>query len=372
MEQTVSSKSLINVVSCSMRVSEAPTKEIAYRIYTDEGISTEELLEVAQIARNKHFGNRVQIHILNNVRNGNCSEDCSYCAQRKDDDAEYIPEYSIKTEEEILDEAKDAHDSGAFRYCLVLSGKGPTQNNVNYFANIVKKIKHQHPGMEVCLSAGILTNPDQAEILRDAGLDRYNHNLNTSMAHYDDICTTHQYADRMNTIQVMRDVGVSLCSGVIVGMGESDRDLIDVAYSLHENRVASIPVNFFIPVPGHAVENPNNFTPDQALRILAIFRIINPEAEIRMAAGREMVLGKEQGRGLLAANSLFVSGYLNVHGSNISETLEMLDQNGYEPDLDYSDRPDELKQAIRSRQSENVKSDTVVMKNMRDLRPYSK
>lgn len=310
------------------------SREDALQILENGALDIERLVAVAEIPRRRHFHNLVQIHILNNIRNGHCPEDCSYCAQRKTGTLETA--YTSKSEQEILAEAKRAYESGAHRYCLVTAGTGPSRQSAAKLADTIRAIKSHYP-IKLCLSAGIVTDPEIARMFAEAGLDRYNHNLNTSEAYYDSICTTHTFADRKNTLAAMHDAGISLCSGVIAGMGETDRDIVDAGLVLAQNQVPSIPVNFFLPVPGHAVKAPTPMTPEKALRMLIMFRLTNPRAEIRMAAGREIHLGQLQGTALRVANSLFVNGYLNVRGSNAAETMELIRSNGFEIDAANSD-----------------------------------
>ncbi|MCB1165018.1 MAG: biotin synthase BioB [Leptospiraceae bacterium] len=322
-----------------------------------------ELLELAEPARRHFFGNRVRAHILNNIKNGNCPEDCGYCAQRRT--AEGIPQYTIKPAEEILSEARAAKANGAFRYCLVTAGRGPSRRQIESFANVIRQIKDEL-GLEVCLSAGILTDPESAELLHEAGLDRYNHNLNTSEEHYGDICNSHTYEDRLRTLENLNGHGVHLCSGVIAGMGETDADLVQVALELRRLEVVSIPVNFFLPVPGHAIENPRSFSEEQCLRILALFRIFNPSAEVRIAAGREHYLKERQGDALRIANSLFISGYLNVKGSDASSTAEMIQRAGFEMELTEGEAHGSLDSASSDPDS------GLALKDLSDLRPFAK
>ncbi|WCL50373.1 biotin synthase BioB [Leptospira sp. GIMC2001] len=291
------------------------------------------LLEVIQKAskpRTEFFGKQVRIHILDNIKNGFCPEDCGYCAQRKNGDSG-IKEYPLKSEEEIFNDAKVAKENGAYRFCMVTSGTGPGDRSIQKLSSTIRRITDELD-MKVCLSAGILDN-EKAKILKDAGLDRYNHNLNTAESHYGEICTTHTYQDRVSTLESANQAGIGLCSGVIVGMGESFKDIVNVAIELKRLDVKSIPVNFFIPVKGHAIKNPSNLTPELCLRILAVFRLINPNAEIRMAAGREGHLRSLESMGLFIANSLFASGYLNVKGSEISNTLQLIQDAGMEPEF---------------------------------------
>ncbi len=302
-------------------------RDAAQRILDDQSLPIEALLDIAEVPRVRHFQNRVQVHILNNVRNGYCPEDCGYCAQRKGSEAP-IAAYGDKSEAEILEEARRANESGAYRYCMVFSGRGPGAAQVRRVANLIRTIKEKYP-LSICLSAGILNDPALAAELKAAGLDRYNHNLNTSRAHYNMICTTHDYEDRLQTLQTMRAAGVELCSGVIAGMGEARADLVEVAFELQGVAAPSIPVNFFLPTPGHAVKEPVALSGEDCLRILCMFRLVNPRAEIRMAAGRERYLAGRQAEALRVANSLFVSGYLNVRGSPAAETYAMIQKAGY-------------------------------------------
>ena len=290
-----------------------------------------ETVSSANKPREDFFGKKVRIHILDNIKNGHCPEDCGYCAQRKNGDSG-IQEYSLKQPDEIFETAKKAKESGAYRFCMVTAGTGPNKNAIGSLSSTIKRISEEL-GMKVCLSAGILDN-EKARALKEAGLDRYNHNLNTSESHYGEICTTHTFTDRINTLKAMNDVGVGLCSGVIVGMGESHEDLVNVAFKLKELNVISIPINFFIQVAGHAIKNPNTLTPEYCIRILSVFRLINPDSEIRVAAGREGHLRSLQSMSLMIANSLFASGYLNIKGSDINQTIQMINDCGYEADFD--------------------------------------
>lgn len=320
-------------------------------------------LQLAGKARTHFFGNRVRAHILNNIKNGNCPEDCGYCAQRRT--AEGIPQYTLKPAEEILEEARAAKANGAYRYCLVTAGRGPSRRQIETFSDVIRKIKDEL-GLEVCLSAGILTDPESAKLLQEAGLDRYNHNLNTSEEHYGDICQSHTYTDRVKTLENLNGHGVHLCSGVIAGMGESDEDLVQVALELRRLSVVSIPVNFFLPVPGHAIENPRTFSEEQCLRILSLFRLINPSSEVRIAAGREHYLKTRQPDALRVANSLFISGYLNVKGSDASATATMIREAGFE--MEFSEG-----EAHGSMVAEGDTShQDLTLKDLSDLRPFVK
>lgn len=280
--------------------------------------------------RKKYFLDTVQIHILDNIKNGYCPEDCRYCAQRKDGESG-IQEYSLKSIDTIYQDAIEAKENGAYRFCMVTSGTEPTDNFIQKIAPLIQKI-HSELDLKVCLSAGIL-DEERAKLLKNAGLDRYNHNLNTSETYYSQICTTHDYSDRVQTLNLLKKNDIAVCSGIIIGMGESIEDIVDVAFALKLQSVISIPVNFFIPITGHEVEKPSILTPEFCIRVLSMFRLVNPDSEVRIGAGREGYLKGMQTMALYVANSLFASGYLNVKGSDMNETIQLIYDAGFTPEL---------------------------------------
>ena len=284
------------------------------------------LLHEAWLVRQAAFGNRVHVQVLSNARNARCPEDCGYCSQSAVSDAPLEP-YEWKDESVLLDEARRAHAAGAFRYCIVASGRGPTRGQVARLAQAVRHIKREVP-VQVCVSVG-LVDDETARVLKEAGVDRLNHNLNTSESHYGEICSTHDYADRIATLQAAKRVGLETCSGMILGMGESDEDVVEVALRLRELEVPSIPVNFLIPIEGNPVVSDGSLSPQRALRALALFRLANPRAEIRVAGGREGHLGALEALSLYPANSLFVEGYLTTRGRDARDTYRMIRDAGF-------------------------------------------
>ena len=304
------------------------------KILTGSEVELLPLLDAAYQVRKIYFQNEVQLHILNNAQNGYCPEDCGYCAQASTATTD-IDAYPLKPDAEILEEAKRAYESGAYRYCIVMSGRGPSPKRVAHLAELIHTVKTHYP-IEVCLSTGLI-DVESARTLKSAGLDRLNHNLNTSETHYPKICSTHTYQDRMETLQAAQTVGLACCSGVIVGMGESTHDIVKVAKALRRLEVASLPVNFFLPISGtqlsefvpteRSVSTP--LKPDYCLRVLCLFRFLNPRAEIRVAAGREHHLRSMEVMALYPANSMFVEGYLNAEGSAASRTMEMIRDAGF-------------------------------------------
>ena len=306
---------------------EPPGEEEARRLLDGEDCELLPLLQAAFVPRQRYFGRRVMVHVLNNVQNGLCPEDCGYCSQSRDSKAE-LRKYPMKQENEILEGAARAAEAGASRYCIVSSGRGPTLEQARRLGDVVRRVKQRFP-IEVCLSVGLL-GEEQARVLAEAGLDRLNHNLNTSESHYSEICSTHSYADRVRTLTTAKKCGIEPCSGLIVGMGESSRDVVEVAFTLRELEVPSIPVNFLIPIEGNPVLSDGSLTPERCLRALALMRLVNPRAEIRVAGGREGHLRSLQSLALWPANSLFVEGYLTTRGDAVGDTYRMIRDAGFE------------------------------------------
>jgi biotin synthase len=285
------------------------------------------LLHAAYKVREHYHGRKITIHILNNAENGSCPEDCHYCAQSTSSKAP-IQEYSLKNDEEIIAEAKNAYEKGAFRYCMVFSGTGPNDKRVEHLVRLIRRIKELYP-IQVCVSPGSIT-VKQAQLLKDAGLDRLNHNLNTARSVYPRICSTHSFDDRVQTIKNAKNCGLQICSGVIIGMGEKHEEVVEMARTAGRHKFDSIPVNFLIPIEGIALKNRNELTPEYCLRVLCLFRFLNPEAEIRIAAGREIHLRSMEPFAYYPANSLFLDGYLNAKGSSRLQTLKMIKDSGFE------------------------------------------
>ena len=210
---------------------------------------------------------------------------------------------------------------------------------------------------------------EKAKKLKSAGLDRLNHNLNTSESHYPNICTTHTYKQREDTLNAAREAGIQLCSGLIIGMGEKSKDIIDVAYSLREKKVESIPVNLFMSIEGNIVKEKSGLTPEYCLRVLCLYRFLNPTSEIRVAVGREVHLRNLDVMALFPANSLFLEGYLNTKGAEVNKTLQMIKDAGFMIDSTFS--IDEVMN-VQPAEITNTPADVssrLVMKDLNDLRP---
>jgi biotin synthase len=286
-----------------------------------------ELLAAAFKVRRKYFGKRVQIHMLMNAKSGLCPEDCHYCSQSSVSHAP-IEKYPFLSKEKLIDGAVKAKAAGAVRFCIVNSGRGPTAKEIQDICGVVREIKGR-VDINICCSLGLM-DEEKIETLKEAGVERINHNLNTSERHHPKICTTHTYADRVDTVTNVKSVGLSSCCGGIVGMGETDDDLIDLAVSLRKLGVDSIPLNFLHPIDGTPFEGVKTLTPQRCLKILCMFRFVNPDKEIRVGGGREINLRSLQPLSLYPANSLFVDGYLTTPGMDTSETHKMIADMGFE------------------------------------------
>ncbi|MFD8379873.1 biotin synthase BioB [Streptomyces sp. NPDC059679] len=307
---------------------ELPTREEALAVLATADDDVLDVVAAAGKVRRAWFGRRVKLNYLVNLKSGLCPEDCSYCSQRLGSRADIL-KYTWLKPDEAAAAAGAGVSGGAKRVCLVASGRGPTDRDVERVSRTIEAIKEQNEGVEVCACLGLLSD-GQAARLREAGADAYNHNLNTSEATYGDITTTHTYADRVTTVQQAQAAGMSACSGLIAGMGETDEDLVDVVFSLRELDPDSVPVNFLIPIEGTPLAEEWQLTPQRCLRILAMVRFVCPDVEVRLAGGREIHLRSLQPLALHLANSIFLGDYLTTEGQAGKDDLAMIADAGFE------------------------------------------
>jgi biotin synthase len=286
-----------------------------------------DLLAAAYRLRYRFFGNTVQLYFLMNAKSGLCPEDCGYCSQSKIATSE-IPRYNLLSSDKLLDGARVAAERRSKTFCIVISGRAPNQREMQAITQIVPRIKEQFD-LKICACLGLLT-PEQARELKACGVDRVNHNLNTSESFYQDICSTHTFQDRLRTLQAVRSADLELCSGGIVGMGESPHDLVQMAFTLRDLQVQSIPINFLHPIAGTPLEGSNRLNPRDCLKALALFRFASPSSELRIAGGRELHLKSLQCLGLYAANSIFVGDYLTTQGQPPEADYQMIRDMGFE------------------------------------------
>ncbi len=288
------------------------------------------LLHAAFRVRKHYFGKKVKLNMIINAKSGLCPEDCGYCSQSIVSQAP-IEKFTLLDKETLLAGAREALERKAGTYCIVASGRGPTEKELDQVIEAVKEIRATMP-LKICACLGILTE-EQAARLVEAGVHRYNHNLNTSKGNYPAITSTHSYEQRVETVETVKQAGLSPCSGVIIGMGESDEEIVEMASALRDLGADSIPVNFLNPIPGTPLGTRERLQPPRCLKVLALFRFLCPSKEIRAAGGREVNLRSLQPLALYAANSLFVGDYLTTAGQDVSLDHQMIADLGFEVEL---------------------------------------
>ncbi|QIZ06421.1 biotin synthase BioB [Priestia megaterium] len=315
--------------------------ELADRVLNGEEVTNQEALSILDCPdddvlllmhaafqiRKRYYGKKVKLNMIMNAKSGLCPENCGYCSQSSISTAP-INSYRMLDKDTILEGAKRAHDLNIGTYCIVASGRGPSNKDVDHVVEAVKEIKKTY-GLKVCACLGLLKS-EQAKRLKEAGVDRYNHNINTSESNHANITTSHTYDDRVNTVETVKESGMSPCSGVIVGMKETKQDVVEMANSLKALDADSIPVNFLHAIDGTPLEGVKELNPLYCLKVLALFRFINPTKEIRISGGREVNLRSLQALGLYAANSIFVGDYLTTSGQDETEDHKMLLDLGFE------------------------------------------
>ncbi|MDX8291602.1 biotin synthase BioB [Metabacillus indicus] len=311
------------------------TEEESLEILTSEDDEILSLLHGAFLIRKHYYGKKVKLNMIVNTKSGLCPENCGYCSQSSISTAP-IEKYRMMNKESILEGAERAYNLKVGTYCIVASGRGPSEKELDTVVSAVKDIKDQF-GLKVCACLGLL-KPGQAERLKEAGVDRYNHNINTSKEHHESITTSHTYDNRVQTIQAVKASGISPCSGVIIGMRETKKDVVNMAFSLRALDADSIPVNFLHAIDGTPLEGTDELDPRYCLKVLALFRYINPTKEIRISGGREVNLRSLQPLGLYAANSIFVGDYLTTRGQESTSDHEMLKDLGFEVEFDFEDQ----------------------------------
>lgn len=294
------------------------------------------LVDAAYRVRRTFHAKKVRIHVLQNARSGKCPEDCRFCSQSSAYDTP-IDEYKLQTVEEIVEGARRAKRAQAWKYCIVTATRGPSRMDLDVVCEAVRRIKAELD-ITVCTSLGLLTE-DKAKRLKEAGVDRFNHNLETSEKHFAEVASTHTWQDRVNTVKIAKAAGMEACTGGIIGMGESEDDVLDLAFALAEVGADSVPVNFLDPRPGTPFEKYPRMTPAQCLRTLCMFRFVHPRADLRVAGGREVNLRWMQPLCLYVVNSIFTSGYLTTPGATPSADHQMIKDLGFEVEQVESPAP---------------------------------
>jgi biotin synthase len=301
-------------------------RESASELSSAEGADLWDLFAGAGRVRDHFRGSTVDICSIVNAKSGACSEDCSYCAQSIHH-ATGAPVYPLISVDRMSEAAESARKNGARRFCIVTSGRGiESRDDLKNIAKGVKRVREM--GLAPCATLGTLTL-EQLAYLKDSGLDRYHHNIETSRDYFPRICTTHTFNDRLEVLHSARSLGLSVCSGGILGMGENMEDRINMAISLRELNVDSVPINFLIPIMGTPLAQVTPITPLEALHSISLFRLILPEKEIRVCAGRGTALGQLHPLVFLAgADGFMIGNYLTTSGLNPKDDLKMIQDLG--------------------------------------------
>ncbi len=286
------------------------------------GLPLPELISMADQIRQECVGSKIELCSIINAKSGLCSEDCKFCAQSARH-ATGINTYPLKTKKEMLEAALRAKDIGAQRFDIVTSGNRLNQDELKIIADTIFAITAKI-GIKMCASLGSLRDKD-LRLLKAAGLTRYHHNLETSRDYFNRVVSTHTFEDRIKTIRLAKKAGLEVCSGGIIGMGETLKDRIQMAFTLRELDVDSIPINILVPIKGTRFEDKPLLTCSEAIRTIALFRIILREKIIKIAAGRESILKDFQALAFMAgANGMLIGGYLTIKGRSPGEDLEMV------------------------------------------------
>ncbi len=302
-------------------------KRFALNLSTLQGHEIFELFTLSNSIRINSRGNKVDLCSIVNAKSGTCPEDCSFCSQSAQSRAN-IKTYPLLTKEEVLEAAISAKKQGVKRFCIVTSGKKTSSKDIEQICNFVSEIKKI--GLLPCATLGML-NASELKDLKDAGLHRYHHNLETSETFFKEICTTHTYREKIKTIETAKFLGLSICSGGIFGLGESWEDRIDMAFALKEIKIDSVPINFLTPISGTPLGNKDTLRPLEALKIIAIYRLILPECEIRVCGGRPTTLRDLNSYIFLAgADGLLIGNYLTTSGRDPKKDLQMIQDLGLE------------------------------------------
>src|ERR1700690_1163815 len=301
------------------------TKEEASRLAANGPEPLHKLFSAAENIRKFFIGNAVEFCAIVNAKSGGCSEDCAYCAQSSRSRSG-VKIYPFIGKEAVMSQALEARRGGVRRFSIVTSGKKPGKKDLKAIAKSLEEIKKA--GLGVCASLGLL-NIDELSYLRDHGLERYHNNLEASEHFFPSICSTHGYREKIRTIESALSIGLSVCSGGIFGMGESWRDRIDLAFTLRDLDVDSAPINFLTPIKGTRLDHLQPLLPDEALKVISIFRFILPKKEIRVCGGRIQTLGDSHPMIFRAgADSVMTGNYLVTTGRTYKDDLKMLTTEG--------------------------------------------
>jgi biotin synthase len=315
------------------RVAELTNKIIAgYRLSPTDDRSIfmdtplEELSEEAYRLQKQFCGNHIDLCTIVNGRSGRCGENCKYCAQAACHKTG-VDTYGFLPQEQIMAHAKANQDAGANRFSIVTSGGALSGKEFEMAIDVYKEMRRTL-SIDLCASHGLLTR-SQFRRLREVGVTSYHHNIETSERYFPEICTTHSYADRIRTIKMAQAEGLCVCSGGIIGMGETWKDRFDMAFALQELGIESIPLNSLMAIPGTPLEHLTPLSGDEILRTIAIFRFINPTANIRLGAGRKLLPENGATAFLAGASASITGNMLTTSGTTIAEDMELIKELGF-------------------------------------------
>lgn len=306
---------------------EAVTRDEALYLY-DQPLNR--LCECADKIRRHFCSSRFDLCTIINGKSGRCSENCKFCAQSAHNHTG-VTEYPLLPDEEILAQAKRNHQQGVLRYSIVTSGKRLSDQEIDRMCRLIRRIREE-VGISVCVSFGLLKE-EQFRRLKEAGVTRVHNNLETSERNFPNVCTTHTFADKIQAIRAAQAAGLIVCSGGIMGLGETVEDRIDMAFSLRELGIKSVPVNMLNPIPGTPFEKNDRLTDEDMRRIVAVYRFILPDASIRLAGGRGLLPDKGKGCFTSGANAAISGDMLTTAGITVRTDLELLNELGYEVKL---------------------------------------
>lgn len=315
-----------------MTITELKNKILdGYRVTRNDDTSifkTADLKEFCKAAdeiRQKFTGSKVELCSIINGKSGHCSENCKFCAQSAFNKTA-CEEYDFLDDEKILSRAASDSKEGVHRFSIVTSGRALTGTDFEKAVNVYKKI-NENVNIDLCASHGFLTK-EQLLRLKEAGVTRYHHNIETSRRNFKNICTSHTYDMKLETIRTVKEIGMQICSGGIIGMGESFDDRIDMALDLSELKVDSIPINALMPIKGTPFENLEQLSEEEILRTIAMFRFINPESNIRLAAGRKLLTNSDESAFKSGASSTITGNMLTTTGTTIAGDIELIKKLG--------------------------------------------
>lgn len=320
----------MNVTTCTDKVLNggAITREEALYLYEQP---LEELCAGADRIRRQFCGSRFDLCTIINGKSGCCSENCKFCAQSAHNHTG-AAQYPLLPAEEIVEQARINYQQGVLRFSIVTSGKALPDREVDQMCEVVRRIKDE-VGISVCVSFGLL-DEKQFRKLKEAGVDRVHNNLEASRRYFPQVCTTHTFEDKVRAIRAAQAAGLSVCSGGIMGLGETPEDRIDMAISLRELGIRSVPVNLLNPIPGTPMEGNRRLSQEEMRRIVAVYRFLLPNAFIRLAGGRGLLPDKGRSCFLSGANAAISGDMLTTAGITTETDLALLDELGYEAVLE--------------------------------------